>query len=81
MNYIIKDIEELSELIQALSKNLNGEDNIDNIIEEVSDVIIAINHIKYKFNISDAHIKKIHIKKGVLNKYKNDNMFNSSENK
>lgn len=67
--YLIKDIEEFSELIKEISKILFGEGNIDNLIEEYADCVTAMAHIKKVFKIKDEDVKKIHKKKGVYKKY------------
>lgn len=43
-------MEELSELIQALSKNMRGADNRSNISEEIADVEIMLEQLKIIFN-------------------------------
>ena len=50
---IFVSIEEMGELIQALSKNFRGKDNIDNIAEEITDVEIMLNQLKYMFKVND----------------------------
>ena len=60
---IIMAMEEMSELIQALSKNIRGEDNVDNIAEEIADVSIMLEQMMIIFACSDKvaewHKKKI----------------------
>ena len=43
-------MEEMSELIQALSKNMRGADNRSNISEEIADVEIMLEQLKIIFN-------------------------------
>lgn len=44
-------IEEMSELIQALSKNFRGKENLDNVAEEIADVEIMIDQLKLIFKV------------------------------
>lgn len=67
--FLVKDLEELGELIRALAKMINGEGDMNNLIEEIADVEIGIAHIKKVYNINETEIKEIHKKKNVLNKY------------
>jgi len=53
-----KAIEELSELIRAISRN-----DRDNVIEEIADVEIVINQLKYIYKIKDGLIDIIKDKK------------------
>lgn len=50
-------MEELSELIQAISKAKRGKINKDNMTEEIADVIICINWIKNIYNIDDESMQ------------------------
>lgn len=50
---IIMAMEEMSELIQALSKNLCGRDNIENIAEEIADVEIMLEQLREMFGCSE----------------------------
>jgi predicted house-cleaning noncanonical NTP pyrophosphatase (MazG superfamily) len=68
-NYLIKDIEELSELIKEIAKFFNKQGNIENLIEEFADSMTAIEHIRKLFNINDKEIENIHKRKGVYKKY------------
>ena len=47
MSQIIKALEEMGELSQALAKWLNGEPEWDNIIEEIVDVGIMLEQLDY----------------------------------
>lgn len=44
-------IEEMGELIQALSKNFRGIENVNNIAEEIADVEIMIDQLKIIFGV------------------------------
>jgi DNA-binding transcriptional regulator GbsR (MarR family) len=54
-NYmILHAIEEMSELVKELLKNVNrGKDNTDDIFEEVADVTILLERVKQIYDISD----------------------------
>ena len=56
-------MEECSELIQAISKckRYGGfiDNHRDNLIEEIADVLFAIDELKLIYNISDEAISKI----------------------
>lgn len=56
-------MEEMSELTQALSKNLRGIDNVDNIAEEIADVEIMLMQLKQIFHcgkkVNDWKLSKI----------------------
>lgn len=60
---LIMAMEEMSELIQALSKNMRGAENTDNIAEEIADVEIMILQLIEIFNCveseTDWYIKKL----------------------
>ena len=43
-------IEEMGELIQALTKVIRGKPDFDNVAEEIADVEIAMEELKYAFN-------------------------------
>lgn len=45
-------LEELTELQLAILKNLRGYDNIENLAEEVADVEIMLEQLKYIHNIA-----------------------------
>ena len=49
-------MEELAELQQAISKTLRGQMNYDNLCEEMADVLIIMDWIKEKYNISQHEI-------------------------
>jgi NTP pyrophosphatase (non-canonical NTP hydrolase) len=49
-------MEECAELIQAISKMKRGKDNIDNLIEEMADVLIAFSQLRYIYGITDDDI-------------------------
>lgn len=67
--YLIKDMEEFAELIQAISKFLINKNNHHNLLEEIADCECAISHLKSLFHILDSEIEEIQIKKGVYKKY------------
>ena len=49
---MLQVIEEMSELIKEILKNVNrGKDNISEIIEETADVEIMLEHLKCCYNI------------------------------
>lgn len=50
--------EECSELIKEISKNLRGENNKNNIIEEAADVLIMIRYLQLILNISDEDLNQ-----------------------
>lgn len=54
----LKCIEELSELIRAISRN-----DVENIIEELADVDIMINQLTHIYNIDYSKILNIKIDK------------------
>ena len=49
-------MEELSELSQAISKEIRGKDNRSNLVEEMADVLICIEILKQVFEITDEDI-------------------------
>lgn len=49
-------MEELSELTQAISKEIRGKDNRNNLVEEMADVLIGIEILKQVFEITDEDI-------------------------
>lgn len=51
-------MEECSELQKAISKLLRGKGDTDNLAEEIADVIISIEFLKSKYQISDETITK-----------------------
>lgn len=50
-------MEELAELQQAISKGLRGKLDRDNLAEEIADVLIVIDWIAEKFEISLAEVE------------------------
>lgn len=57
-------VEELSELIKAISKLERGKLNYkDNLIEEMADVMLVMDWIKSRYNISSDDILPIYQKK------------------
>lgn len=55
--------EECSELIQAVCKRLRGVENRDNIIEEIADVELMLEQLKYMEDISPQKIEEAKEKK------------------
>lgn len=51
-------MEECAELIQAISKYKRGKPDKDNMAEEIADVLISIENIKYIAGISNKKIQK-----------------------
>lgn len=51
-------MEECAELIQAISKYKRGKPDKDNMAEEIADVLISIENMKYIAGISDKKIQK-----------------------
>ena len=50
-------VEEMSELIKALTKSINrGKNNHDKIFEEVADVMIVLEHIKIIYDLRDQEL-------------------------
>lgn len=60
-------IEEFSELIKEICKHKRGEDNRDNIIEEMADCYIMLRQMEIIFDITPYEIEKaMHEKKARL---------------
>lgn len=55
--------EELAELIKAVNKYRRDEDNIDNLIEEIADVEIMIQQIKYLLRLNPEYLEMSRINK------------------
>lgn len=55
--------EELAELIKAVNKYRRDEDNIDNLIEEIADVEIMIQQIKYLLHLNPEYLEMSRINK------------------
>ena len=51
-------MEELSELSQAISKEIRGKDNRNNLVEEMADVIICLEILKQIFAVTNVEIEK-----------------------
>lgn len=49
-------MEELSELTQAISKEIRGRGDRNNLVEEMADVIICLEILKQVFKITDEDI-------------------------
>jgi organic radical activating enzyme len=52
-------VEELSELIKEICKNKRGENNRDNIIEEMADCCIMLEQLVIIYNIKEAEIDRV----------------------
>ncbi|MDR1696805.1 MAG: hypothetical protein LBR41_01120 [Rickettsiales bacterium] len=52
-------VEEMAELIKELSKNGRGEDNRQQIIEEMADVYVTLNGLRVGFCIRDLEIDEV----------------------
>ena len=52
-------MEEMSELIKELSKNIRGENNRNEIAEEAADVFMCLKEIFYFFDIDELEIQQI----------------------
>lgn len=52
-------IEEMSELQKELTKDLRGIGNRDNLVEELTDVVIMTDQIKHIFCISDSELRRL----------------------
>lgn len=52
-------IEELSELIKEICKHKRGEDNLDNIIEEMADCYIMLSQLRIIFGIRLDDISRV----------------------
>lgn len=55
----IIQMEELSELSKEISKSVRGKHNKENMTEEMADVTIIIEQLKYRYDISDEEINII----------------------
>ncbi|AGM26043.1 hypothetical protein SSYRP_v1c04510 [Spiroplasma syrphidicola EA-1] len=60
---ITQAIEELSELIKELCKNIKGEENKDQIKEEMADCYVMLEQLKLLFSFDSEDIKNIMLKK------------------
>lgn len=56
---LIVAIEELSELQKEICKALRGKLNIDNITEEIADVEIMIDQLKFYLSISNETVEEM----------------------
>ena len=59
-NQIMQSIEEIAELIQAISKCIRYKDDIEarnNLVEEVEDVLIMIDQLKIIMDIKDYELE------------------------
>lgn len=51
-------VEELSELQKEITKSLRGKLRKDNMIEELADVLICLEQLKIKYNVSEDELQK-----------------------
>lgn len=56
-------IEEMSELIKELSKDMRGQNNHGALLEEVADVYLVLEQIQIMHDISDEELNGIIVKK------------------
>lgn len=56
---LIVAVEELSELQKEICKNLRGQDNIKELTEEIADVQIMLEQLKYYYEIDDVNVEKV----------------------
>lgn len=56
---IIICIEEMSELIQALTKSLRGIPQADHLTEEIADVEITLEYVKRIYGITEENIELV----------------------
>jgi NTP pyrophosphatase (non-canonical NTP hydrolase) len=67
-------IEEFSELIKEICKHKRGEDNLDNIIEEMADCYIMLEQLKIIFGIktyeisAKANLKMVRLERRLAEK-------------
>lgn len=52
-------IEEMSELMKELSKNMRGEKNHDALVEEVADVYIMLDQIMTMYKLTDEEVTEM----------------------
>ena len=74
-NQKIKTVEELSELSVAITHDLAGKEDPENIIEEIADVWVMMNQLIMIYGISEKLINKIADEKiqRTLERMKNEN--------
>lgn len=65
---VTQTIQELAELIQALTKIGTNRENMPNVVEEMADVEIMLSELKYLFNLDTKKdvLKKIERQMGRL---------------
>lgn len=56
-------MEELAELIQALSKELRSKHDKEHLVEEIADCYIVIETVKEMFNVSESEVQQLIIEK------------------
>lgn len=66
---MIVAIEELSELIKELTKNLRGKDNVGHISEEMADVYIMLSQLEVLFGNTEEIQKWREMKLGRINSW------------
>lgn len=67
-------MEECSELIQCISKELRGKSDIAHLTEEMADVLICVEILKQIYNISDEELNNWikYKQERILNRIKGD---------
>lgn len=67
-------MEECSELIQCISKELRGKSDIAHLAEEMADVLICVDILKQIYNISDEELNNWikYKQKRILNRIQGD---------
>lgn len=67
-------MEECSELIQCISKELRGKSDIAHLTEEMADVLICVEILKQIYNISDEELNNWikYKQKRILNRIQGD---------
>lgn len=67
-------MEECSELIQCISKELRGKSDIAHLAEEMADVLICVEILKQIYNISDEELNNWikYKQERILNRIKGD---------
>lgn len=60
-------IEEMAELQKEMTKLLRGKGDWDHIVEEIADVEVLLDSIKYGYQISEQDIQKVKSEK--MNRY------------
>lgn len=56
---LVVAVEELSELQKEICKNLRGKNNIKELTEEIADVQIMLEQLKYFYEIDDVNVENV----------------------